>query len=488
MKEFIKKNKFNICVMFIYAIVTLIAVIFHENWRDEAQSWLIARDLSFIDIFKQMKYEGHPCLWHYIIAPFAKLGFPYITQNIISWIIMNITAFLLLKKSPFDNFIKILILFSSPFIYFYSAISRSYCLIPLAIVLIAITYKNRKEKPIQYVLSITFLAHTHILMLGLVGILYLFFFFEELILKFRNKTKKEKKLLVISLIIAILGLALLFIQLFNSLNSNVYVNASIETKQDIYVIILSIISNILGRTNLILLTFVMIITIYVFIINFIMHFKTTLITFLAVLYQLFVFIFIYSDVAPQKACTILILLIFWSWIQKYEKVENIEKLKKLNNIIDIYLVIILSFTCLTGIKSIITEIKYNYSCAKQTANFINNNISDKSIFIASKIQFTSAIIPYTNNMYFWNPKSNDYYTFVTWNNDIISSYSINELEEKINNNFVNKDNIYFIYSYNWSEDLLEYFLNITNATEIFRSEVNPIRTDEKYIIYKLYDI
>lgn len=73
MKEYIKKNKFNILITLIYSIATLTVILFHESWRDEAQSWLIARDLGIIDIFKQMKYEGHPALWYLILVPFAKL-------------------------------------------------------------------------------------------------------------------------------------------------------------------------------------------------------------------------------------------------------------------------------------------------------------------------------------------------------------------------------------------------------------------------------
>lgn len=72
--EKIKENKIDIIIFLIYAIVTfVITIIFHEKWRDEAQAWLIARDLDFWGIIKQMTYEGHPPLWHFILAPFAKL-------------------------------------------------------------------------------------------------------------------------------------------------------------------------------------------------------------------------------------------------------------------------------------------------------------------------------------------------------------------------------------------------------------------------------
>ena len=89
-KNYIKENKKDLIIILIYAIITFIVTIFfHEKWRDEAQAWLLARDLNPIELFKQMKYEGHPPLWHLILMPFAKLGFPYMTINIILLPIIN---------------------------------------------------------------------------------------------------------------------------------------------------------------------------------------------------------------------------------------------------------------------------------------------------------------------------------------------------------------------------------------------------------------
>ena len=53
MKEFIYKNRekiFNIIVLIIYIIITGAAVINHENYENEAQSFLLARDLSIPQI------------------------------------------------------------------------------------------------------------------------------------------------------------------------------------------------------------------------------------------------------------------------------------------------------------------------------------------------------------------------------------------------------------------------------------------------------
>lgn len=50
-------------ILFMYALVMFCTVRYHEPWRDEAQAWLIARDLPFEAMFKQMAYEeGTPPL------------------------------------------------------------------------------------------------------------------------------------------------------------------------------------------------------------------------------------------------------------------------------------------------------------------------------------------------------------------------------------------------------------------------------------------
>ncbi len=62
----------------------MFTVRYHEKWADEAQAWLIARDLDLKTIwFHELRYEGHPGLWHTILwmaqhvfhAPYAALGY-----------------------------------------------------------------------------------------------------------------------------------------------------------------------------------------------------------------------------------------------------------------------------------------------------------------------------------------------------------------------------------------------------------------------------
>lgn len=64
-----------VVTIIVYAVITFCCVYFHEQWKDEAQSWLLAKNLNFVELINQMKYEGHPLLWYIIIMPFAKLRF-----------------------------------------------------------------------------------------------------------------------------------------------------------------------------------------------------------------------------------------------------------------------------------------------------------------------------------------------------------------------------------------------------------------------------
>lgn len=74
----VKKQKYiefaiNISITVIFAVLSLTVSSFHEHWSDEAQSYLLARDNSFLEIFQYIKYEGTPALWVIIIKIFILL-------------------------------------------------------------------------------------------------------------------------------------------------------------------------------------------------------------------------------------------------------------------------------------------------------------------------------------------------------------------------------------------------------------------------------
>ena len=153
------KKLVNIVLLIIYAIVTLIITCHHEIWGDEAQAWLVVRDLDFWGIIRHVRTEGHPLLWYFVLFPLAKLHLPVISMQILNWILVVAGAGLFVWKAPFSNFCKISVLCSSGFLYWFPALARSYCLIPLLLFSIAILYKKQKEHPYLYAILLVLLAN-----------------------------------------------------------------------------------------------------------------------------------------------------------------------------------------------------------------------------------------------------------------------------------------------------------------------------------------
>ena len=103
-----------------YLVFNGILLAGHELWRDEANVWLIARDLSPIQLFREIRYQGHPCLWYLLVMPFAKLGFPFKTICALSFIVMAFGAGIFTFRAPFHPITKFVCLLSPIFSYYYS--------------------------------------------------------------------------------------------------------------------------------------------------------------------------------------------------------------------------------------------------------------------------------------------------------------------------------------------------------------------------------
>lgn len=193
----------------------LLAVILarHENTRDEAQAWLLARDLGLSGLVRQMAYEGHPCLWHLLLMPLAKTGMPYISMNILSIGMTLIAVALLFRKSNLPLPILATAVFSAPFLYYLPIFSRNYCLIAPVLFMNACLYPDRRSRPLLYGLSIALLVQTHIMMLGMAGVLSLIWLMEALRAYGRDRDGARLMRQGAGLALPLLSLVLLIVQL-----------------------------------------------------------------------------------------------------------------------------------------------------------------------------------------------------------------------------------------------------------------------------------
>src|SRR4030067_2049077 len=180
-----KKNissVFAVLLILLYATINMILLIHHEPWGDEAHTWLVARDLDIISIFKQMAYDGTPALWYMLLIPFAKVGFPYISESILHLIIAISAVTVFMLYAPFSRVTKVLFIFSYYMIYEYSIIARSYGLSILLLFLIAALYGKRFELPLLYSFLVFLLFNTNahsVFIASSLTILFAWEFFRE---------------------------------------------------------------------------------------------------------------------------------------------------------------------------------------------------------------------------------------------------------------------------------------------------------------------
>src|SRR5579871_4864060 len=124
-----------------YAVIVCYTVAHHEPWFDEAQSWLLARDLSLPQLwFHYLRYEGTPGLWQTILWMASAAHLPYSALGWLGASIAILGIFIFLKYAPFPDLIKVMLPFSFFFLYQYAVVARSYILLPTFLFLTAHFY------------------------------------------------------------------------------------------------------------------------------------------------------------------------------------------------------------------------------------------------------------------------------------------------------------------------------------------------------------
>lgn len=173
-----------------YLICAILLALIHEPWLDELHAWVMARDMSFSELWSAMKVEGHFCLWFWILMPFAKAGLGVYWLQIISIAFMVVAAWLLVFKTDFSIIAKVAILLSFPMVYHFPVISRCYALVPPILFGMALCYRNLDKNKWLFALLVGLLAHTHVYMEGMVLAMFLVYIYEMILPKYKEKRMK----------------------------------------------------------------------------------------------------------------------------------------------------------------------------------------------------------------------------------------------------------------------------------------------------------
>jgi hypothetical protein len=200
-------------VLGLWIVVVTFTIQYHEKWADEAQAWLIARDLDLRTIwFHELRYEGSPGLWHTILwvaqhvfharyGAISYLGAAFALSGVVAW----------LYASPFPRPIRWLLALSYFFVYQYAVIARSYELFALFCILAACKFRDLK-RPQLFALTLVPLAnltaHGSLMAFGL-ALAYACRFATQ----WSNHDDKARKWFLIS----VTGVALMYLFLFLTL-------------------------------------------------------------------------------------------------------------------------------------------------------------------------------------------------------------------------------------------------------------------------------
>ena len=462
-----KKNLIiNIFLTALYGLFTLVTVLHHEIWSDEAQVWQIVQNVSFVGLFKHLVNEGHPSFFYLLIMPFAKI-FHYagsiMIMQIICWIFMSASVFLLLQFSSFSKLSKFAIVTSAGFLYFLPVNARSYAILPFFVFLAAFLYPKVKEKPILYSIILAIIANTHVIMFGFCAALFALFVFEN----------REKKYIPSYCIMAF-GLLAVVLQLIGTSSSNEFISYG---QYDFLSSTLSVFSkffingydDMYQKTHQFLFpptAITAILTIAVlFFANFVALFKINkkmfFIASLSVAFQFFVYIYSYNVYVyvTRIYCAYIILIFCW-WIALNS--SNLkEKTIKISNIcISIFFIL----TMFNGLKYTLLDLQYNFSSSKQTAEFINENIDKDALIIENFDPVFVSILPYLKDRTLYSASTNKDFHYIKWGNELKqmkSDYGLLEYIQKLKTN----KKIYLVISS---------FKNLNSPSESFPNEFTQV--------------
>lgn len=156
-------DSFTNVLVLTFLIFGFIGILNHEMWGDEIQAWLIARDSSSIqDLFKNLRYESHPGLWHiglYLVSRFTRKP---MGMQVFHLLLATIGTYIFVKFSPFTKLQKVLFSFGYFSFYEYNIISRSYVLGLVFVFLFCKVFESRKNSYILLAAILFLLANTSV--------------------------------------------------------------------------------------------------------------------------------------------------------------------------------------------------------------------------------------------------------------------------------------------------------------------------------------
>lgn len=469
----------------------------HEAWRDEAQAWLMARQLSPVTLLNELSYEGHPFLWFVVLMPFAKAGLPYITLNIISTVIMTIVMILIAAASPFDKISRMLLAASPLCIYAFSAISRSYCLVALLLVLLAMADRSRFEHPVWFCTLIALLVQTHIVMIGMCFALCACHFFGAIYAYAQKKKKDEsgaKRLLISNLASLLIPLASALFLLFEFRDVKNAASVNVEKAFTLQGLIADVIG--MAKTCLVLLftnfRYAAAAAILLFILAAVIYdvrlVRGVIVCAVTMAFQLYVYAEIWG-VSNYRHLLWLWQFFWFFWIAKVYIDERADKVLYIP--VNVILSLAICISALASSWALVDDVKedYNglYTDAQGTADAIEALPGDAVIFEGSG-EFCNSVIARLRTKKVYNAFYEQEAGFCIRNTARFRDLDYEGFEKTAKKMFPNAEGIYVLFSDRSNEGYMGNIAGYPDTyTEVYATTIGTIRDEGFKIIYIPFD-
>ena len=477
-------------IFIIYAVITLITAFFHEPWRDEAQAWLLARDLSPLAMIREMGYDGSPALWHFLLMPLAKAHLPYFSMQLLHWILALSAAGIFIYKSPFHPVFKTLFIFSYYPLYEYAIISRSYVLSILLLFTIALFFKDRLKKPwlFGFLVFLLMNTNTHNFMAGLALVLVFgISFYQE------RKKLPVFRTLIIPMLIMLAGIAAFVIQLIppadswkaglaNGFDWPWIFNAIGDAFMPSYLSNPGMTLFFKHWTELAFFTIFLLAAI-----TYLFRERIPSIFFMVSITGLFMIITFKHSGYLRHYGFILIYLVFSLWIGDYPEFKKAFRMKKIKEglypglgvFTSWFLALCLASSVIYGLYSLITDINMKFSGASEMAKKIEQHEQVNGEIIAWNVHTITAIVPYLPEVKFWDPGIQNYFSYIHWDKNYLPSrkFSPDTIVSRINLRLLKHPGSLILLPFSF--DNAE-----SNGLKLIETVDKNITGDEKYFLYQ----
>ncbi|MBC7765715.1 MAG: hypothetical protein H7Y41_04440 [Hyphomonadaceae bacterium] len=484
-------------ILAVYVCISISALFMHEPWRDEAQAWLMARDMSIGELIANARYEGHPILWHLLLKILILFRCPYQSMFVLHMLINAIAVYLLFRFAPIARGYKLLIIGSYFISYEYNVIARNYVLVMLFLFLFAWQFPKRFEHPIRTMLLLSLLSLSHVYGMLFSGVMLAFYVGEGFATKQLNF--KRWSFYFAMLLMTSTYLFMIWLLLPPS-------DISSQTNQMTQTFLADIASNLLPYYESVWKNIFVVICLVGLSLSQIRN-RVRLFEMVAMIGAVVAFFFFRYGGGVQHVGTIWLAIIYAWWCSNEQTQYNQAKLFPIPNIIiHIGQVTTIAFLVASVASAVLfwhLERTAHFSNASDAAHYINRLPLElkPSMIISTKLPHGSALLPFLKHQNQLYAVQYGYFSFVKWsdkqfNADCLSSDPaayMNALQNELQNH-ANEKNIFILVDKNESPEddtaltesipLYERFEQSAHFQKAYDSKQISLRGGEDFAIYK----